>query len=598
MKTEKLLLKKIKGHKMGKYLSFNSHYNKMPAIHLTEETITVDIKDICQKLTENHKKTIIIDCYPGVDISQLIQEISTCLPKANIINVEDYAKSEKQLDKMLSKNITDDRVFGIWGHFKIDEFYQQEASQKVTDQYKDGVLNIIVGWGSAYLSQHITNKIVILANMARWEIQQRMRNGQPNWHCTNNNEDILRKYKRAFFIEWRTADMHKLNIIQNVDYILDANNKDKLKLISQKTYMKGLKKTLQQPFRLVPFFDPGVWGGQWMKDVCALDDKAPNYAWCFDCVPEENSLLFKINDVFFEFPSIDLVLLFPTNLLGKKTYARFGKEFPIRFDFLDTIEGQNLSLQVHPLTDYIYQEFGMSYTQDESYYMLDATDDAYIYLGIKENTNRKKLLKALSDAQETGEFDDELYINKFPAKKHDHFLIPAGTIHCSGKGSMVLEISATPYIFTFKLWDWGRLGLDGRPRPVHLKHGEKVIDWSRDTDWVKQNLINKITPVAQGNGWVEEKTGLHELEFIETRRHWFTKQVEHKTKGTVNILNLIEGEEAEVISPTNAFKPYIVHYAETFIIPADIGEYIIRPTEKTKGKPLATIKAWVRGTEC
>ena len=54
---------------------------------------------------------------------------------------------------------------------------------------------------------------------------------------------------------------------------------------------------------------------------------------------------------------------------------------------------------------------------------------------------------------------------------------------------MVLEISATPYIFTFKLWDWGRLGLDGKPRPVHIQHGKHVIE-DRRSRWVKENLVN------------------------------------------------------------------------------------------------------------
>ena len=69
-------------------------------------------------------------------------------------------------------------------------------------------------------------------------------------------------------------------------------------------------------------------------------------------------------------------------------------------------------------------------------------------------------------------------------------LIPAGTIHCSGANSMVLEISATPYIFTFKLWDWGRMGLDGKPRPINIEHGQAVMNWSRTKDWVKNELIN------------------------------------------------------------------------------------------------------------
>jgi hypothetical protein len=185
-------------------------------------------------------------------------------------------------------------------------------------------------------------------------------------------------------------------------------------------------------------------------------------------------------------------------------------------------------------------------------------------------------------------------VNQFPARKHDHFLIPAGTIHCSGADSMVLEISATPYIFTFKLWDWGRVGLDGTPRPIHLEHGVRNIQWDRTTDWVGNNLVNQFVPISAGEGWREERTGLHELEFIETRRHWFTGAVPHQTDGTVHVLNLVEGEEAVVESPHHAFEPFVIHYAETFIVPAAVGLYTIRPHGPSIGKECATMLAYVR----
>jgi uncharacterized protein YjlB len=182
----------------------------------------------------------------------------------------------------------------------------------------------------------------------------------------------------------------------------------------------------------------------------------------------------------------------------------------------------------------------------------------------------------------------------WPARKHDHFLIPAGTIHCSGRNSVVLEISATPYIFTFKLWDWGCLGLDGRPRPIYLEHGLKNIQWNRTTQWVREHLIDQEMPIASGEGWREERTGLHPLEFIETRRHWFSVPVHHDTRGNVNVLNLVEGDAAIVESPADAFPPLTVHYAETFVVPAAVGPYTIRPAAAS-AKPLATIKAYVRG---
>lgn len=366
-------------------------------------------------------------------------------------------------------------------------------------------------------------------------------------------------------------------------------------MVKGDAFRAALTQAVNQPFRLVPFFDPGVWGGQWMKEVCGLDKNQEQYAWCFDGVPEENSLKLKYGDIVVEIPSIDLVFYKPVELLGDKVHARFGTEFPIRFDFLDTMGGGNLSLQVHPLTEYIQSKFGMHYTQDESYYMLDSGDDGSVYLGTKTGVNPDELIEEFRKAQRgEGAFPDEKYINKFPAKKHDHFLIPAGTIHCSGKNAMILEISATPYIFTFKLWDWGRVGLDGLPRPIHIEHGKENIQYNRNTEWVEENLINRIEKIDEGDGFREERTGLHEREFIETRRHWFSKKVLHNTYGLVNMLNLVEGEEAIIESPENKFEPYIVHYAETFIIPANVGEYTIRPYGNSAGKEIATIKAFVR----
>jgi mannose-6-phosphate isomerase class I len=258
------------------------------------------------------------------------------------------------------------------------------------------------------------------------------------------------------------------------------------------------------------------------------------------------------------------------------------------------MQGGNLSLQVHPLTEYIQQKFGMHYTQDESYYFLDAEDDAIVYLGLKEDIEPDKMIADLEQAQVSGQFDVEKYIGSFPVKKHDHILIPAGTIHCSGKNSMVLEISATPFIFTFKLWDWGRLGLDGRPRPINIEHGKKVIQWDRTEPWVKKEIFNRVETIAEGDGWIEERTGMHEREFIETRRHWFTKPVLHKTNGCVNVLNLVEGREAIVESPSGSFEPFVVHYAETFIIPVNVNEYTISPYGEAEGQKCGTIKALVR----
>ena len=578
------------------------NYEKNPVIEMkgmekeafqSYENILEEIKR--KKDSLNKKKTVmILDYYHGVDEKEVYENLISKIGAGKLVNIEDYKLSEEYLSAELKREITEDRVFGVLCVRTIEEFFDMkkiEELKKEINEISEGLV-VVYGIGAGL----IEGDILVYADMARWEIQQRFRRKElDNWGVGNFDEDVLKKYKRAFFIEWRVLDRHKKDLFQKLDYLLDTNIKNDPKMVKGNAFRAALAQAVNQPFRLVPFFDPGIWGGQWMKEICGLDKNQEQYAWCFDGVPEENSLKLKYGHVVIEIPSIDLVFYKPVELLGNKVHARFGTEFPIRFDFLDTMGGGNLSLQVHPLTEYIHAKFGMHYTQDESYYMLDSEDDGSVYLGTKTGVNPDELIEEFRKAQRgEGAFPDEKYINKFPAKKHDHFLIPAGTIHCSGKNAMILEISATPYIFTFKLWDWGRVGLDGLPRPIHIEHGKENIQYNRNTEWVEANLINRIEKIGEGDGWREERTGLHEREFIETRRHWFSKKVLHNTDGLVNMLNLVEGEEAIIESPENKFEPYIVHYAETFIIPANVGEYTIRPYGNSEGKEIATIKAFVR----
>ena len=453
---------------------------------------------------------------------------------------------------------------------------------------------LIYGPGAALVVPEPT--ILIYADLARWEIQRRFRRRAiGNLGCNNVGDSTSAQYKQGFFVDWRVCDKHKFRHFDTVDFFLDTHTPELPKLVLADAVRMGLCQVVRQPFRVVPFFDPAPWGGQWMKERFDLDRATANFGWCFDCVPEENSLLLKFGDVMTEFPAINLVYRQPRQLLGDHVYARFGPEFPIRFDLLDTMGGGNLSFQVHPLTGYIQQHFGMHYTQDESYYLLDAAPDAGVYLGFCDGITPSEMAADLRKAQQgIAPFPADHYVNRWPAHKHDHFLIPAGTCHCSGAGGVVLEISATPYIFTFKLWDWGRNGLDGKPRPVHLEHGLANLQWDRTRDWTRSNLINKFTDMGSGPGWREERTGLHEMEFIETRRHWFTDVVPHHTNGGVNVLNLVQGDAVIVESPAGDFAPVIIHYAETFIVPAEVGAYTIRPLVPGRDQPYATMKAFVR----
>lgn len=546
--------------------------------------------------TGKQKNLLILECYHGVIADEIIHQLKDASGSSiDFISVEPAMQHSEQIGQLVEPFVTDDPVFGYLSPLEMSDFFNGEklAALGKLVRESDRQITCVYGTGASLLSSE--QDLLIYADMPRWEIQLRFRDHVvPNLGADNYDDSFAYQYKRAYFVDWRVCDRLKNKLFPTIDYLLDTTDRSNPKMINRSAYMAALERIAHQPFRVVPFFDPGPWGGQWLKEVCDLDRTQQNFAWGFDCVPEENSLLIEFDKIVFETPSINLVFNYPKDLLGAAVEKSFGAEFPIRFDFLDTMEGGNLSLQVHPLKEYIRQEFGMAYTQDESYYFLETGPDPVVYLGLKDNIKPADMLADLQASQDSDQpFDADKYVSRWPIRKHDHVLIPAGTVHCSGANSVVLEISATPYIFTFKLWDWGRMGLDGKPRPISLKHGSNSIQWNRGTTYAKEYLLNQVTRIAEGDGWYEERTGLHEGFFIETRRHWFSKLVAHNTMGVVNVLNLVEGREAIVESPDASFTPFIVHYAETFIVPASVGAYTIRPFGESEGQTCATMKAFI-----
>lgn len=551
-------------------------------------------RTITAGLSTKKRWVVAVECYPGLHEKQIQAHLRDGLSAAHFLTTAPAFKPAAEIETLIAPYLGgNDPIFGFLSPLPLESFLDERKREELRRHIEtlEGIV-ILFGTGSILCTEPDT---LIYADMPRWEGQLRQRRGEvSNLGVDNRGTKGSLQYKQSFFVDWRVCDRIKQASLSDWDYLLDTTATDDPKLVTGNALRAGLEQTVRAPFRVVPFFDPAPWGGQWMKEVCDLDPSAPNYGWCFDCVPEENSMFLQYGDIRVELPSVNALFYRPSQLLGDAVYGLFGPEFPIRFDFLDTIGGGNLSLQVHPLIGYIQENFGLRYTQDESYYILDAEENASVYLGLQPNTDPEALFGALAEAQTTNAFPAEQFAAQWPARKHDHFLIPAGTIHCSGAGAMVLEISATPYIFTFKLWDWGRMGLDGLPRPINLKHGKNNLQFDRDAEWARTHLINHLEPVTQGEGWREERTGLHSAEFIETRRHWFTGTVPHDTRGTVNVLNLVEGREAIVESPTGAFPPFVVHYAETFIVPAAVGPYTVRPHGESIGKECATMKAYVR----
>jgi mannose-6-phosphate isomerase class I len=395
--------------------------------------------------------------------------------------------------------------------------------------------------------------------------------------------------QRLLFVDWPLLERHKQALLPSLDRYLDLGDPERPSSLRGAALRESLHRLAGGPFRVRPTFLPGPWGGQWLRRRLGIATDAPNLAWSYELITPESGILVgeeETVEVGFEL----LMAAEGERVLGPELAARFGTSFPIRFDYLDTLGGGHLSIQCHPSEEYARDVFGLPYTQHESYYVVDTTPGATVFLGLREDADLGEFRRAAEQAEEPGvPFDPERFLQAHPAEQHRLYLIPGGTPHASGAGSLVLEISATPYLYTLRFYDWLRRNLDGELRPVHLAHAFANLDPSRRGQAVMRDLVQDSVLRASGPGWAEVRLGdLDEL-FFAVDRLEFEEQISVDTRGRFHVLNLVAGEEAVV--ETERGDARTLAYAETLVIPASVDRYRI---ERRRGPACKVIKALVK----
>ena len=532
-----------------------------------------------------------LDGYVGVFWGDVRQGLQLAFDDLHIsvkwIETKDFLKSPFEIEKLVTPFLGGPRdPWGTKCTLDIRDFYRPYEQASADSKYD---LTIVLGTVSAMMARHA---VLVYFDLPKNELQLRARAGSTKNLGSNRIQNPPEMYKRFYFVDWVVLNHYKQSLCDRIDVFADTQWGDQINWTAANDLKTGLRQLAASFFRVKPWFEPGAWGGQWLKEhIPGIGKNDRNLAWSFELIVPENGIVFESDGYLLEV-SFDFLMFYQHKMVLGKHASQYGNYFPIRFDFLDTWQGGNLSIQCHPSLGYIQRYFGESITQDETYYILDADENASVYLGFQEDIDPVEFRKQLEYSRDRDTaLEITRYVQMHQAKKHDLFLIPNGTVHSAGAGNLVLEISATPYIFTFKMYDWLRLDLNGKPRPISLEHAFNNLRFDRRGVKVIEELIAKPSVIGKGPDWQIIHLPTHEDHFYDVHRIEFDSSVSIATEDVCHVLMLVEGEKVEITTATGAKKVY--HYAETFVIPAGAAHYALQNRGRSTAK---VIKAFLKQT--
>jgi mannose-6-phosphate isomerase class I len=566
-KTDQYILPEVKSvNPLGRY-------NIYPSFKLDDNQISMGFESLAEVMMKH--KLAVIDGYIGVFYDHFRDTLESRFKNLGIKtcwkNTSAFLKHPDIIDDMVSPFTGgDDPVFGMRTSLKLEDFFDLDIlKEQRPDPAVD--INLIIGPGASLAGW---NGLLVYLDLPKNEIQFRSRASSITNLGAKTSSDPKEMYKRFYFIDWVVLNSHKRAILSELDLIVDTTRPESPLWLTGELLRQSLSVMSHNVFRVRPWFEPGAWGGTWIKEhIDGLNKDVPNYAWSFELITPENGLLFESSGKLLEVSFDWLMYQEAKEILGD-SYSRFGTDFPIRFDFLDTFDGGNLSVQCHPRPKYMKENFGENFTQEETYYILDTKDNAVVHLGFQNDIVPSEFNEALKESiKNSNPVNIEKFVQKHPASKHDLFLIPYGTIHGSGKNNLVLEISSTPYIFTFKMYDWLRPDLDGKSRPLNIQRGMENLYFDRKGSCVKENLISKPILIDEGKSWKLYHMPTHDTHFYDIHRYHFTGSIEVKTEDKCHVLSLVEGSSI-IVETANGFSQQF-NYAETFVIPAAAKSYRI-----------------------
>lgn len=540
-------------------------------------------KELVSKLFNKSNKILVIDGYPTCNFDVIVKMFSN----VKLINMRDIYKDEKEIYNMLKSYLPEDRIMDpvlLYGKLFTDglkKLMNEDKLLNLIDSLKNTSEKIIVyGHGSLIKEIRELADIKIYMDVSPKEAAIRAKKGL----YINIGDKKARPFKelmrRNYYVDFENETLLRKELVQQnaLDYYIFADKDDSLVFSPFSTMNVLFDELVKRPFRCKPVYLEGVWGGYYMMRMRNLPKQMKNCAWIFDMIPSEVSVVIEANNTQIEVPYYTFVHARGVKLMGQDCVNYFHGYFPIRFNYDDTWHANgNMSIQCHPYHDYVRKENNELGRQDESYYIVEAAEGAKTFLGFNEDINPDDFMKEVFESEKTGTPIDYLkYVNAVTSTPGTQVLIPAGTIHSSGRNQLVLEIgSLTIGSYTYKLYDYMRKDLDGNPRPIHSRHGDNVLQKYRKTNWVNSHLVKRAKGFDDNDTILTQTVGESPLLYFKLMTTQFLDKYEDNTKNSFHVLTVTNGEKVRISSKTNPEYNFIANYLDIIVVPQNIGEYVI-----------------------
>ncbi len=239
-----------------------------------------------------------------------------------------------------------------------------------------------------------------------------------------------------------------------------------------------------RPFLLRPATKDYIWGGTKLREEFGKESDSDRIAesWELSCHPDGESIIASG-----EYSGMKLSEFIRKHPEAVGSGFRSEDKFPVLVKLIDA--KSDLSIQVHPNDEYAMSHEGDS-GKTEMWYIIEADDDAEIVYGFKEKISKEQFRKSIEENTIIN------MVDHVPAKAGDVFFIKPGTIHAVGKGIVLAEIQQSSNV-TYRVYDYGRLGADGRPRELHIQKAVDVADTEPSAPYEKLKELRSDGFIAE-----------------------------------------------------------------------------------------------------